>query len=82
MNRLLKCLEGIHPSCSGTLLDLVASHFVGHIHPAIARRAAQLCTHRAEYLLTLPPPQVAEQLSREQLRDILHLLHHSQLDRK
>lgn len=80
--RLLKCLEGVHPACSGALLLLLADHFIGHAHPALARRAAQLCTRQAEYLLTLSPPQVAEQLSREQLRDVLHSLHHSHLDRK
>lgn len=80
--RLLKCLEGVHPACSGSLLLLLADQFIGHAHPALARRAAQLCTRQAEYLLTLPPPQVAEQLSREQLRDVLHSLHHCHLDRK
>lgn len=80
--QLLKCLDGIHPSCSGSLLLLLADRFVGHAHPALARRAAQLCTRQAEYLLTLAPPQVAEQLTRDQLRDVIHSLHHSHLDRK
>lgn len=79
---LLKCLEGVHPSCRGSLLLLLAEHYVGHAHPAVARRAAQLCTRQAEYLLTLPSAQVSEQLTREQLRDILHSFRHSCLDRK
>ena len=48
----------------------------------MARRAVQLCTRQAEYLLTLPPLQVTEQLTKDELRDVLHSLHQSHLDRK
>lgn len=80
--RLLKCLDGTHPTCTGRLLLLLAKQFVGHAHPALARRAVQLCTRQAEYLLTLPPLQVTEQLTKDELRDVLHSLHQSHLDRK
>ncbi|XP_069698723.1 huntingtin isoform X2 [Periplaneta americana] len=66
--RMLRCLEGVHPSQSGALLLLLVPRLLGHPHLAPARLAGSLACRRAEMLLTLPPHEVTAQLAEADLR--------------
>ncbi|KDR16213.1 huntingtin [Zootermopsis nevadensis] len=80
--RVLHCLEGVHPSQSGTLLILLIPRLLGHPQLAPARLAGTLACRRAELLLTLSADEVAAQLSEADLKKIMDILHSTSLARK
>ncbi|XP_066998979.2 huntingtin [Anabrus simplex] len=80
--RLLRCLEGVHPSQSGVLLMLLVPRFVAHPQLAPARLAAALACRRAEMLLTLSHDEVASQLSKEDLQALMTSLQTAHLTKK
>lgn len=82
MCRVLHCLEGVHPSQSGTLLILLIPRLLGHPQLAPARLAGTLACRRAELLLTLSADEVAAQLSEADLKKIMDILHSTSLARK
>jgi huntingtin len=80
--RVLRCLEGVHPSQSGALLILLIPRLLGLPHLALARLAGKLACRRAELLLTLPSEEVATQLTEADLRKLMDILHSTSLARK
>nr|CAD7204344.1 unnamed protein product [Timema douglasi] len=77
--RLLRCLEGVHPSQSGALLMLLVPRLLGSPQLAPARQAGALACRRAELLLTLSEEEVHSQLTRADLDKVLESLHGSGL---
>lgn len=80
--RVLRCLEGVHPSQSGALLILLIPRLLGLPHLALARLAGKLACRRAELLLTLSTDEVASQLTEADLRRLMDILHSTSLARK
>nr|CAD7264749.1 unnamed protein product [Timema shepardi] len=80
--RLLRCLEGVHPSQSGALLMLLVPRLLGSPQLAPARQAGALACRRAELLLTLSEEEVHSQLTRADLDKVLESLHGSGLTNK
>nr|CAD7591330.1 unnamed protein product [Timema genevievae] len=80
--RLLRCLEGVHPSQSGALLMLLVPRLLGSPQLAPARLAGALACRRAELLLTLSEEEVHSQLTRADLDKVLESLHGSGLTNK
>ncbi|KAJ9589854.1 hypothetical protein L9F63_017009 [Diploptera punctata] len=80
--RVLRCLEGVHPSQSGALLILLIPRLLGYPQLAPARLAGTLACRRAELLLTLPPAEVTAQLSEADLKKLMDLLLTSALSKR
>nr|CAD7441339.1 unnamed protein product [Timema bartmani] len=80
--RLLRCLEGVHPSQSGALLMLLVPRLLGSPQLAPARLAGALACRRAELLLTLSEEEVHSQLTKADLDKVLESLHGSGLTNK
>ncbi|XP_049777630.1 huntingtin [Schistocerca cancellata] len=76
VSRLLHCLEGVHPSQSGPLLQLLATKLLSLPQLALARQAASLAARRAEVLLALGREQAQAQLAAEELQALLAELQH------
>lgn len=80
--RVLRCLEGVHPSQSGALLILLIPRLLGLPHLAPTRLAGTLACRRAELLLTLPTDEVAAQLTEADLRKLMDILYSTSLAKK
>lgn len=73
VSRLLQqCLEGVHPTQSGALLQLLVSRLLNLPQLALARQASTLACKRAEMLLTASSDEVESQLSKTELQALLH----------
>lgn len=69
---LQQCLEGVHPTQSGALIQLLVSRLLNLPQLALARQASALACKRAEMLLTAPPGEVVTQLSATELQTLIH----------
>lgn len=71
-------LSGLHVAASWPLLVLLTRIWLpaAAATTAVGRRVAALAVRRAEMLLALPPPEVAQQVTRADLEELITQLDH------
>lgn len=64
--KLLKCVEHSHANRSGQVLKLLIPNLL-KTQEAVSRNAVNLASRKIELLLTMPPQEVVEQFSNDDL---------------
>lgn len=77
MRKTLKCLEAIHPSQSGSLLNLLINKFLPTYHLATARYCDSLACCRLELLLAETAETISSQLPIEDIEKLLGIIQSS-----
>ncbi|XP_023232349.1 huntingtin-like [Centruroides sculpturatus] len=79
VKKTLRCLEAIHPSQSGSLLNLLINKFLPTYHLATARYCDSLACCRLELLLAETTETISSQLSVEDIEKLLSIIQSSQI---
>ncbi|KAL3269435.1 hypothetical protein HHI36_008505 [Cryptolaemus montrouzieri] len=74
--KLLKSIENAHPNVTGQLIKLLLCKMIHTKEPAEIKEISKLSTRKLELLLTMPPESVYNQLSKQELLEIISSLNH------